>query len=131
VSNARAARRRSDRNSQGPLPDIGLFFNGAFFEGGHQIKQHMDRILDLMSGFPVLKQGDLTIREHLVLEDSSILNAVFPKGEPISVEFSVRVTQQQQHCVLVVVNEYVERFRKALLKVLEELEEMDKGERRE
>ena len=128
MSNARAARRRSDRNSQGPLPDIGLFFNGELFIDGNDVEQHMDRILDSMNRFPVLKQGGLTIREHLVLEGTPALTAIFPEGSAINVEFSPRVTEQQKHCVLTVLNHHIDLFKKAMTKVLEE---MDKGERRE
>lgn len=123
MSNARAARRRSTRNNQGPLPDIGLYFNGAMFIDGNDVKRHMERILDLMARLPVLRQGGLTIREHLVLEESPSLEVIFPDGQPISLEFSTRVTPQQRRCVMVSVDQYVSTLQKIMVEIVEKMEE--------
>lgn len=110
MSNARAARRRGDKPAKQEVPDIALYFNGAWFDEG-DVKQHTDIIAEIASHFPVLKTRELLWREYWFKDGTAIQGEAFPHGQPVSVEFSTRVTPEQQRAMLLVINTHLEQFR--------------------
>jgi len=108
LSNARAARRRSQKNKKtAHRTDIHIFFNGGWFDGIKDAEYHIQQIARQAAiKYPVFALQRLRFQAHHVQSGTSDQAELFPKGELIHFAFSEKVNQQSRDIIKGAANGY-------------------------
>lgn len=100
MSNARAARRRSQKNKKtAHKTDIHIFFNGGWFESIKDAEYHIRQITARRSMRHPAISKRLRFQAHHVQDKSKEQTELFPSGELIHFAFSSKVTLQARNIV--------------------------------
>lgn len=100
MSNARAARRRGQKNKKGSHNvDVHILFNGSWFDSVDDAQFHIERIAQQATTFPALRSVKLKFQAHHVQKESKEQGEIFSHGEMIDFFFSQSVTEQQKRII--------------------------------